>query len=378
MFYVLPLLADLLMGMLAFLGPVWAVSQSRGVQFTSALGIVSSVSYVLSNLVLSRHINPRNAHQLTRFGILGIGVVTVLGVFANDPRWMFPIMIGASLCAACFFTPYQVVMHSAKARPLGQTVALYNLSWMSGYVVGPVMGGALMRVSRRLVHLSALAVAWIGYQLTDLAVARERADGRDHATERFDGADSQVQKRGRDFYIWIGWASIFVHGYAIGTVFYVFPKMGHMRGFSGLQLGLAEGLCTIAMIAATGFALRFRHWLYRPRLTVLAGLCGATAVGIVALTHSYAANVGGLLLLGASGGINCYVSVYYANNHADRGRGISMNEAAVGSGSVLGPAVGALLGGGDNPALAPYWIAMGIYLALGAGSCFVAKLRFAK
>jgi MFS family permease len=368
MFSVLPLLADMLNALLDFVAPVWAVTEGRGVAFTGTLGMVASIFRVLANLVLSRVMTSRNAHRLLRAGFVGMGVAIGFGALVIDPRWMFLIVMAMRISAACFFAPYQMVMHSGKARPLGQTVAIYNIAWMLGYFAGPGLGGVLMRVSRRLVHIAGALLAWVGYHLAGHAVARERAEGRNPAIETFDSADSQVRKRGRDFYIWIGWASLFVHGYSTGTVFYVFPKLGHERGFSGFEIGMAESLCMAAMILAVVFALGSRRWLYNPALTVLAGLLGAGAVGVVALTHSYAANIGGLLLLGLSGGINCFVSIYYANNHTDRSNGISINEAAVGTGSILGPAVGALLGGGEHPTLTPYWVALGVYLALGAGA----------
>jgi MFS family permease len=99
---------------------------------------------------------------------------------------------------------------------------------------------------------------------------------------------------------------------------------------------------------------------------------------VVALTHSYASNIGGLLLLGASSGINCFVSVYYANNHTHRVHGISINEAAVGTGSILGPAVGALLGGGDNATQVPYWVAIVVFLALAVGAVAMHTWRLAR
>ena len=366
MFYVLPLLADMLMATLAFIAPVWAVTEGHGVSFTSSLGVVNFTFYVMANLALSRIARPENAHRLLRFGLAGMGIAIGLGALVNDPRWMFLIVVGASVSAACFFTPYQMVMHSGKARPLGQTVALYNVAWMSGYLAGPGIGAPLMHISRRLVHIVAAMWAWIGYELLGYAIAKDRAEGRDHATETFDGADAQVRKRGRDFYIWIGWASIFVQGYAMCTIFYVFPKLGVVREFSGPQLGVIESISALPQILVTFLAMRVRRWLYTPALTVAAAIFGACGFCVMALTRSYAANMGGLLLLGVAGGINCYVSVYYANNHADRSRGISLNEAAVGAGSILGPAVGLLLGGGANPTLTPYWIAAAVFLALGA------------
>jgi MFS family permease len=282
------------------------------------------------------------------------------------------------MCGSCFFTPYQVVMHSGKVRPLGQTVGLYNLAWMSGYVLGPLIGGALINFSRPLIHIVMLMVAVIGYQLIELAVMRARADGRDHATEPFDGADAKVQKRGRDFYIWIGWASLMAHGYAITTVFYVFPKLGHVRGFSNPQIAWAESLLTVAMLVTTVLTMWLRRGLYKPGVTVLAGACGAASVAVLALTASYGANIAGLLLLGASGGINCYVSVYYVNNHRNRPRAIVINETAVGLAGVIAPAMGALLGGGANPTLTPYWICAGVYAALAVGVVAFHALRATK
>jgi len=367
-FYILPLLADMLNAILDFVAPVWAVTEGRGVAFTGTLGTVAATFRVLANLVLGRIMKPANAHRLLRFGFAGMGLAIGFGALVNDPHWMFLIVMGMRISAACFFAPYQIVMHSGKARPLGQTVALYHIAWMIGYFPGPVLGGVLIRISRRLVHIVAALLAWVGYELVGHAVAQDRAEGRDPATETFDSADAQVRKRGRDFYIWIGWATFLVHGYTMGTVFYVFPKLAYQRGFSGFQIGMAESLCMVAMLAGVLFALWSRWWLYNPTLTVLAGVGGASAVGVVALTHSYAPNIGGLLLLGVSSGSNCFVSTYYANNHTDRAQGISLNEAAVGTGSILGSAVGALLGGGDNPTLTPYWVAMVIFLGLGVGA----------
>jgi MFS family permease len=367
LFYLLPLLADFYMAIINFTTPVWAASENYSVQFICMFGIVTMVCYVAMNLVLARIASAQSARKMLYVGLGGMTGVALAAALVPSPGWMFPLLAALGILTSFFFAPFQMVMHSSRPRPVGESVAFYNVAWSTGYAVGPLVAGLIMWLpSREGSYAAGAAASMTAMALLYIALRQKSGESAEHAG---DVPDPQVNSHGRTFYLFVGLASILIQGYAFNTLFFVLPKLSIARGFSAFQLGAADFAASAVQIGVTLLVLRSRKWLYRPEITVFAAALGAGAFVLAAMGTSYVALFIACMMLGSAGGVNYFTSVFYANNDARRSRAVSLNEATVGFGAIMGPVMGALLGGfGETLSLAPYWVAAGLFGVLAIGT----------
>ena len=366
MLYLIPFLANLLLSGMYFALPVWSAAQGASVRFTSAMGLAVAVSYIGANLLLGHRLRPTLARRLMEWALLGMGALSALGLLVRTPTMALVLIAGFGLMAGLFFAPFQVAMRGAGGPPLplSASVARYNVSWSSGMMVGVLLAGTLLARARLWVHVEALVICALTLAVVWRLPLPPPDDGAPATPHESHPADPFVVPRGD--YLWLGWATILVQCYANATITFVFPKLGLQRGFSEAQLGLANSLMVLCQVGLTLVVWHARRLLYGPWPTLaVAGLGAAGVIGL-ARCPGYGANLLALAALGSASGISFFTAVYYANNHAEQGRAVGINESMVGVGMVCGPTAGALLGG--QLSVRPYWLCAALFLLLAAAT----------
>ena len=363
-FLVATALGQVGLGLLFFVRDVFQLSPAR----VGLLGSVWSLSYVVGCLFF----RPRFDRVLPRYLIIAstasVTVVTVLMQFAPAPWALFVLNAAYGLSLSLFWPPLMGWLSvDLEGSELSKVVGRFNVSWCSGVVVGPLLGGWLSQVSPRapLVAGSALFALTCGMLIlaaTSLPLVRgDTCTGTSEAGAGTEAGDGCVLR----FPAWVG---LYVTYFGMGVVFQVFPMASQDE--LGLSKGMIGGLLFCrGLTNAVAFSLlgRAAFWHFR-MWPMLSGqvVCCCAFLGLACAR-------GPLSVAWWAGVFGVCVSISYSNSifHGasgcrDRARRMAMHESILAGGLVTGSAVGGVLyqAWGAAPV---YCVCAGLLLA-GAGA----------
>ena len=340
-FLVATALGQVGLGLLFFVRDVFHLSPAR----VGLLGSVWSLSYVVGCLFL----RPRFDRVLPRYLIIAstasVTVVTVLMPFAPAPWALFVLNAAYGLSLSLFWPPLMGWLSVDLEGPeLSKVVGRFNVSWCSGVVVGPLLGGWLSEVSPRapLAAGSALFLFTCGavvYAATVLPLVR--ADRSTGAGVAASGTASGKEALLR-FPAWLG---LYVSYFSMGVVYHVFPmaaqdQLGLPKRLIGTLLfcrGLANAV-TFALLGRVVF-WHFRAW------PMLSGqlLCCCALLGL-SRARSPVPVAAWLGVFGVCVAVSYTNSIFHgASGSRNRSGRMAVHESILAAGMVSGAAVGGML-----------------------------------
>jgi len=253
---------------------------------------------------------------------------------------------------------------------LRHRVGWFNLSWSSGDVLGAVVGGALYTLAKglvvrtgvvRLQALPFLVTTAFGVTICIIALTMLRgAPRRDSWRDKDDHRVPRSPGRGGAAFLGVFWTMALIANCAAvafrAILINVFPDLGKgVLGYSGLQWGLLYAMVPLARTVGFVYWQRHRRWTYRaPYLFGFQVLLPLAAV-ILIFNSSYWLFLLAFAMIGAGMSKTYFSSIYYAmdSDHSHEQRG-GIHEAALGSGSALGPPLAGSLAWATGRARAPY------------------------
>ena len=354
-----PMMADLLTAMFLFWMNLTAVRLGVPPKLQSLIGGLFAVGYTLSAHFAGRWCTPARATRLL------IGDVVLLAAFGtvcllttSFPAFLV-LAFAVGAVAGHYFVPFQVKMGDVRPfATMAWTVAFYQISWGTGYAIGPFLGGWLRAKS----SLWLIGTAWL---LTVLQVVLVVAADRKHAATStgakpapHEFSSTVAQRR-------IGWISIFA-GCTLfaGLLSTLWPGLGAARGLTDRQIGIGIFVTAIAIPLASLVCARLRRWMAHPWF--LAGLVLASGVTFALLrwVAAWPASLVCLFLFGASYTGVIFHAIYYCNaDPVQPGRSVGINETVIGLGSVAGPLLVGWLAWDDPASPRPYLCGLALMVA---------------
>ncbi len=336
--YLSPALMDWMVCFVAFAVFYASGEREAGLQECGWLGILYQVAYMVSSLASGHVITRRNARGLLLASTLVCGAASVGVMCSNAFGPMAAGLLVFGMSVACFFNSFQAVMRGEGAvGSLKTSVALYTLSWCLGAALGTVTAGWLyQRGLPALITAVLLVTAAMIVLLTRPVKQPAESHLDDEPVEHGQRPEYPVSNA----YIAIGWLMIFTVTFVQRPLFTFLPPLFASQGVSSLwaSLPLFMHMAVAALFGLTLF--RFRDSLYRRTPFFIIQVSGVAALYAMWRWPTYWVCFAMLCLLGIYAGFVYYCAVYYASNSGRRSFNIGVNEALVGSGSVVGIALG--------------------------------------
>lgn len=275
------------------------------------------------------------------------------------------------------------VVEGESDKGVARVVGLYSVIWAGTAALANFTGGALFD------HLGRHSIYWVplilhGCQLLMVFWLRRQpgAEALIHAHKppppalHIPEPTALAQPIKPKAFLWMGWfANPFAY-VAISTVLAVIPRLADRFGLSATQSGLLFSVWMFTRIATFGLLWQWTGWHYRFRwlLAAFAGLL-VGFMGMVLGPHLWMA-LAAQVVFGVSIGLIYYSSLFYSMDLGDtRGEHGGLHEAALGSGVLIGPAIGAIaLHVAPGLPNAGMWTVSGL-LALGVGGLGVLRWR---
>lgn len=308
------------------------------------LGALWSLVYFASCLLfrkLTARLVPRNS--MIFMSASSAGIILLLCAFPSLPGAF--IAYSAFGAVIAFFWPPLMgwLSRGLEGKELSRATGLFSFSWSAGGIISPFLAGTLSERGKFLplwfaVAMFALNAAFLQASKRLLRDADERP-----APGRPDAAHAQDRSTPLRFSAWV--AAIVLYA-AMGILANIFPLFA--RG----ELGLSEsrtGLLITVRSAATsvGFLLvgRFSFWRFRKGFLFLPTvLAGAAALILAFSTSSLPLLAAGLGTFGFAAAWSYNNSMFYgASGAPDRDRRMTVHEAFLTAGQVLGSLAGGIL-----------------------------------
>ncbi len=332
-------------GTITFLLPVYAEGLGATYIELGLLGSIGSVVYtamtLLTGLMLDRFEKVRFFLVFTAFGAL----VLVLFSLTSRVPGLFALRGLLGVASAAFWvTACTLTADISPPEELTKSVVRYNVSWISGFVAGPILGGI---VSDRY-GFPALFVLVATLIIPSVLLIATRLSGR-------------VTLRAVSGGIWKGFASlrplalayITIIPYAIVLGIYMAILPGHMGvlGISASAIGLL--LTMTNSVRGLGFlsSERWVRWGTRRSLWVSSILMSG-ALFLVSKSNSIWEFALPLALYGFAGGIITPVILDYIAHESPSetlGASMGLHEFVYGVGMSMGPIVGGAIAQAYNP-----------------------------
>ena len=334
-------------GTITFLLPVYAESLGATYIELGLLGSIGSIVYtamtLLTGLMLDRFERVRFFFMFTAFG----AVVPVLFSLTSIVPELFPLKGLLGVASAAFWvTASTLTADISPPEELTKSVVRYNVSWISGFVVGPILGGI---VSDRY-GFPALFILVATLIIPSVILIATKLSGR-------------VALRAVTGGIWKGLTSlrpialayITLIPYAIVLGVYMAILPGHMGvlGISASAIGLL--LTMTNAVRGLGFlsSERWVRWGTRKSLLISSTIMSG-ALFMVSRSNSISEFALPLALYGFAGGIITPIILNYIAHESPSealGAAMGLHECVYGVGMSLGPIAGGAIAEAYHPSI---------------------------
>jgi F0F1-type ATP synthase assembly protein I len=277
------------------------------------------------------------------------------------------IALLTGLTAGHYFAPFQVMMgHVRPFHTLAWTIAFYNISWGSGYTLGPLVSGfagttVLAGESRASQMLSILLLVWaLAVLHTVLALAARSAPrgAADPAGKTI--AFSSTGRMRISGYVAAGMVTLVLSG-VLATLW---PNLGAARGLTDRQIALGGALLAAPTPLLAMAWARLRYHMMRPWMLMAIMILGAAAVLAVPATVGWTTHLC-LLCIGISLSGSVFHGIYYCNADPNAAaRAVTLYEAVIGAANFVGPVLLGMTAWTDRASARPY--VLGSLLLIGA------------
>lgn len=306
------------------------------------LGTLGSISYTVGCLAVGGISDRWGRRQPTLIACILCATSWLIMMQARHPYQLLALVPFSGFGLSLLWPPMQAWLSefSAGSRVrLNRIMAIFNVSWSSGIMLGPLLAGFLWDWHWQ----SAFVIPAVLTYLSIVALV---------ATPTHDRAAlpppeaSAIAPRTAQMFLYLAWIGNFASWFARGSVNAMFPKLADTLLFSHTLVGTLVFLLSLAQLV-TFIAARTSHsWQYRLPGLIVADVLGLAGMALAALTNRAELFALGFILCGLCSGITYVSSLIYALDgvRSDLGRRSALHEAVLGLGIVVGPLVGGALG----------------------------------
>ena len=327
--------------------PVYAQQVGIGLFMIGLLIAVYDFAEIIAKPVFG-YIADRTGMKPTMLAGLAVFSIASLGFFAVDPRLLLVVRLLQGMGAAALSIVSAALVAAYFPMSRGQAFGVYNAIKGAGYVLSPIVGGAIVYASNfRMIFLACFAIGVLGFILSlTLPKVPASAEFKDDDDD-FSIASFMSVFRNRTLLPW--YLIIVVNMFLVGILFGFLPVYVNTLGYDQMQNGLIIGAATLSYLLVQPLAGKLADRM-NPIKIIFGGLA-LSAAGVVLIPFT----TGGLLIaVAVLGGLG--VGTVWTNTDAmvsklaDQGR-IAATLGAAGSFKELGDMLGPLLIGALAQAL---------------------------
>ncbi len=372
MLYLFAFLMNVTTGLMIISQPLFGIERLNvSIVVLGSLGTVSAGIYTLG-CAGSGFLVDRIGFRKMLVASCLILLAAYSSIFLVTRTWhLFLLVAGCGLGASAFWpSMMRWLGEDERSKHLRKRAGNYNISVISGVMVGPLIGGFLFHLDYRYPFILAASVVVLILALLLIEWNVRRSKKTAAVREVIDREDTESDRPVKGF-IYLGWLANFASWFAIGSSQVLFPKLALTLKIDEQVLGVLIALIAFGEIVVFTVLRKSHRWHYNFPLLVLFQFIGVGGLIVLTLSNSVPVFAGAFLLVGFAGGMTYFSSLYYSIHRQEgKGKKSGFHEAFLGLGIALGP-----IGGGLASRVwglrAPYLLAAGVYTVAILGQVFL-------
>jgi len=348
-----PLMLDLLVSFHMLYVNLRTVDLGVPPRYQCMLSVMWSVGYVIGAHCAGRWCTPKRSGSMMTLSLLGTAVITCF-VFLVKPDYLVFLAanIVLGLLIAFYFAPFQVKMgHIHPFHSMATVVAVYNISWGTGFALGALGCGWLLDMPEVQWIACGLVITITVIHLLLLGCVDGKDGKEERTSEEITGAFASTPLQR-----WCGWIGTFVSFAIIGSISAtLWPNFGRENGMSSFQIGVGSFVMIVQLPLLSLLWARSCERMRNPVMLIfLVATMGAGCLMIPLSGHGlWQFVLLGVVGAGASGAI--FHAVYYSNaDPINRERSVGINETVVGFAFIFGPSTMGWLAWDSGASMRPY------------------------
>lgn len=340
--YLSSLIMDMCIGMVLFAVPLFLIKRLQASVFVIGLtGSLGALGYSIFCLGTGR-LSDRLGRK--KVAIMGIGIFVSTYFLITFVRTLFPVFILVFLGGigmSMFWPPVQAwVAESTEKKRLIESLGVFNISWSMGLMLGPLLGGMLFPLGTSIPFYFAVGQAAI---LSFVILQLSEPQKKPLLCEPEVWSEKGIVNKAS--FLFIAWMANFVSWFIVIMLRNLFPVLAVTLEMSPRMLGF---LIFLVYISQTAMFLLLRHlrgWHYRMEPLLLCQGLAAGGLIIGFFTSSVLLFGISFVLIGVSGGMTYFSSIFYSldSSPATKGKKTGFHESILGTGGLLGPLFGGLV-----------------------------------
>ncbi len=343
--YLTNFLSSLAFGTVIYLLPVYAEGLGASYYDLGIIGGVGNAVYTVSTLVTGFLLDMFDRARFYAVSCI-LGVAAMLLFLQTTGAMEITLVRGllGGVSAAFWVATSTIIADASPPELLTRSMARYNLSWMTAFVVGPFLGGILSETfGFPLLFITASIINVVSFVIISAFI-------RPTYTRRKGSSDLRVSLQALKNLSYV-YASLIPYALILGIYMAILP--GHMKA-----LGIATAMVGLLVTVSNGFrglgflfAERFVAWGVKKSLALSSALL-FMALLLVAFSRGSVSFLLPMILLGFAGGMITPVILDCVANGTRPdalGAALGTHEAIYGIGMCLGPLAGGAFAEATQP-----------------------------
>jgi MFS family permease len=334
--YVTNFLSSLAFGTIIYLLPVYAEGLGASYYDLGIIGGVGNAVYTVSTLVTGFLLDRFDRARFYSVSCI-LGVAAMLSFLQTTGVTEITLVRGllGGVSAAFWVATSTIIADASPPEVLTRSMARYNLSWMTAFVVGPFLGGIMSEAfGFPFLFVAASMINVVSFVIISAFI-------RPRYARRKGSGDMRVSLQALKDLSYV-YAALIPYALILGIYMAILP--GHMKA-----LGIATAMVGLLITVSNGFrglgflfAERFVAWGVKKSLALSSALL-FMALLLVAFSRGAVSFLIPMILLGFAGGMITPVILDCVANGTRPdalGAALGTHEAIYGLGMCLGPVAG--------------------------------------
>lgn len=314
--------------------PLLAIHYSASIFQIGLLGALRLLPYVLFTYFSGRLSDKVGRDKMALISSTVLFILYIMVFFSNSLTKLFVIVPLFGLFLSLYWPPVIAwVGELPGKRCILKSTRLFNISWSTGTIIGPLLAGILFQIYFRLpIVFSCLMVAVVLVLISLVPIRKEKEQ------ESFSEGNIPVEVNPlHEVYQYVSWIGLFAAFFTTGASVNLFPKLAVELGFSPRTLGYLIMLMSLSRTAMFFLLGQGHNWQYRIFPLIFMQVLAAAGLLLIKYFSSPVLFAFGFLSIGVGAGMTYTSSIVYClQSGKNTGAKGGIHEAILAAGFIIG------------------------------------------
>jgi MFS family permease len=334
-------LVDAINGIFILAIPYIALHINAGKSGTIA-NVIGAIVYTLICFFLAKKKIFNNPRYSIIIGLLLFIASCIAFIFKKNIYILLVMPVFQGMSSAFIYPILQTWITEDMDRPqLVKTMGDYTIVWVLGFLLGPSIGGFVLKSSRNIAEginvlfmFSAIILLMlIPLLIPDVLKQKLKTIPENRIPEIFRAVIPQDKCK---LFLYIMWIATFSALFVVGLVRFLFTEFGKVEGLSPFLVGNINSTMYVSLIILIFIIKRYTFWLFSLRYLLFFQIATIPAILLFIFTKNIVCYYTAASIIGCLLGFTFLSSSFYSLSfEGKKDKYININEAMVGAGSIM-------------------------------------------